>query len=304
MSKGDDLVALARGMAGTLYYTNDWWARMNPAESGGTDCSGLCRWLYSMFGYDIGTWTGDESGYGTEVARGHYPSEIPWGDLKPGDLIFMTASYWDNYNFDEYLCHVEIYCGGGTMIGHPGGFGPKEKHAQSWMEAYGCITWKVMRIFPDVPPDEWSLQMWRSNGSDAQRFRPIWHDDGYLSLQCVADNRMLDVKWAMKEPGTPVRNHKENGSIAQMWKLVQKEAGPERYKPASAAPYEIVSALSDDLCLDVCGASQEEGAGVCVFTRNGTKAQEWYILDNGDGTWTLANNNRIKLVLDCVGGGK
>lgn len=149
MSKGEELIALARSKAGQWYYTNDWWARMNPDESGGTDCSGFVRWCYLQFGIDVGTWTGDESYAGYEVARGHYPYEIPWDALQPGDLILMTANYWDNYAFNEYLCHIELYCGGGTMIGHPGGYGPQEKWAQAWMESYGCITWMVRRVFEE-----------------------------------------------------------------------------------------------------------------------------------------------------------
>jgi len=154
MSRGSDLIALARSKAGQWYYTNDAWARMNPDESGGTDCSGFARWCYLQFGEDIGTWTGDESSAGYEVARGHYPSDIPWDDLRPGDLILMTATYWNNYTFDQYLCHIELYCGGGTMIGHPGGMGPQEKWAQAWMEAYGCITWMVRRVFDDGEDDD------------------------------------------------------------------------------------------------------------------------------------------------------
>ena len=162
MSLGSDLIALARSKAGQWYYTNDQWARMHPEQSGGTDCSGFVRWCYLQFGYDVGTWTGDESQAGYEVARGHYPSEIPWDDLQPGDLILMTATYWNDYSFSHYLCHIELYCGGGTMIGHPGGYGPQEKWAQAWMSAYGCITWMVRRVFEgddDVSAtDVWSYQ--------------------------------------------------------------------------------------------------------------------------------------------------
>lgn len=157
MSKGTDLIALARSRAGDWYYTNDWWSRMNPEESGGTDCSGFVRWCYLQFGIDVGTWTGDESYAGYEIARGHYPWEIPWDEMEPGDLILMTANYWNNYDFDEYLCHIELYCGGGTMIGHPGGWGPQEKWAQAWMESYGCITWMVRRVFTEekvIPKQE------------------------------------------------------------------------------------------------------------------------------------------------------
>lgn len=166
MTKGEELVALLRSIAGQWYYTNDRWARMNPEESGGSDCSGTARWAYSKFGYDIGTWTGDESHAGYEIARGHYPSEIPWDIMKPGDLILMTATYWNNYEFDEYLCHVEIYCGGGTMIGHPGGYGPQEKWAQAWMEAYKCITWMVRRVFEseDEMENPWAYKNKDMNG--------------------------------------------------------------------------------------------------------------------------------------------
>ena len=130
---------------------------MNPEQSGGTDCSGFVRWCYAQYGYNVGTWTGDESNAGYEVARGHYPSEIPWDDMQPGDLILMTATYYDDYSFSHYLCHIELYCGGGTMIGHPGGMGPQEKWAQAWMSAYGCITWMVRRVFDgddDMNKDE------------------------------------------------------------------------------------------------------------------------------------------------------
>lgn len=153
MSRGEDLIALARSKAGQWYYTNDDWARLHPEESGGTDCSGFVRWCYLQFGVDVGTWTGNESYAGCEIARGHYPGEIPWDEMQPGDLILMTATYWDDYSFSHYLCHIELYCGGGTMIGHPSGYGPQEKDALAWMQSYGCITWMVRRVFDDGDDD-------------------------------------------------------------------------------------------------------------------------------------------------------
>lgn len=170
MSQGSDLIALARSKADQWYYTNDSWARMNPEQSGGTDCSGFVRWCYQQYGYNVGTWTGDESTAGREIARGHYPSEIPWDEMEPGDLILMTATYWNLWDFSKYLCHIELYCGNGTMIGHPGGYGPQEKWAQAWMQAYGCITWMVRRVFEgddDVSAtDVWSYKNTSMNGDN------------------------------------------------------------------------------------------------------------------------------------------
>lgn len=154
MISGEDIVGESRKYIGKLFYTNDWWARMNPEESGGSDCSGFCRYIFGKFGYDIGYWTGNESHAGIEIARGHYAWEIPWDIMKPGDLILMTANYWENWDFDEYLCHIEIYCGNGTMIGHPGGMGPQEKWAQAWMESYGCITWMIRRVIEEPKPEQ------------------------------------------------------------------------------------------------------------------------------------------------------
>lgn len=160
MSLGSGLIALARSKAGQWYYTNDDWARMNPEQSGGTDCSGFARWCYLQYGYDIGTWTGNESQAGYEIARGHYAWEIPWDIMQPGDLILMTATYWNLWDFSKYLCHIELYCGGGTMIGHPGGMGPQEKWAQAWMEAYGCITWMVRRVFESEDDEVSATDVW------------------------------------------------------------------------------------------------------------------------------------------------
>lgn len=153
MASGQDVIDLCRSKIGHWRYTNDYPDRLYPEEYGGTDCSGMVRWAYGKFGYDVGTWTGDESHAGREIARGRYPSEIPWDEMLPGDLILMTAKYTGNFEFNAYLCHIELYCGGGTMIGHPGGWGPQEKRAQAWMEAYGCTTWMVRRVIEEKEED-------------------------------------------------------------------------------------------------------------------------------------------------------
>lgn len=147
MATGSEIVSAMRSVAGAWYYTNDEPQRSDPERYGGTDCSGAVRWAYrKVADIDVGGWTGEQSSAGLEIARGHCPSEIPWSELRAGDLILMTASYRDLWDFSQYLCHIEVYCGNGTMIGHPGGMGPSEKRAQAWMEAYGCITWMVRRV--------------------------------------------------------------------------------------------------------------------------------------------------------------
>ena len=243
MSKGEELIALARSKAGQWYYTNDQWARMNPDESGGTDCSGFVRWCYLQFGYDVGTWTGDESYAGYEVARGHYPYEIPWDALQPGDLILMTANYWDNYAFNEYLCHIELYCGGGTMIGHPGGMGPQEKWAQAWMESYGCITWMVRRVF---------------EGDDDVSASDVWEYDYkgtaprgnmYNCMLGIYDNAQPSSIWEYDYKGTAPGGNMYN-CVTHMYAKVealQKAVDKLQVGGASVDYDKLADALADKL---------------------------------------------------------
>ena len=237
MSKGDELIALARSKAGQWYYTNDSWARLHPEESGGTDCSGFVRWAYLQFGIDVGTWTGDESYAGREVARGHYPSEIPWDDMQPGDLILMTATYWNDYSFSHYLCHIELYCGGGTMIGHPGGYGPQEKWAQAWMTSYGCITWMVRRVFEgddDVSAvDVWTYKNKSLNGdNDAYQLLTDIHNAinggtsslAYKNKKMNGDNDVYQILTDMNARLKKVENQAPVAGSVDYDKLANKVA--------------------------------------------------------------------------------
>lgn len=238
MTKGTELIALARSKAGQWYYTNDTWARMNPEASGGTDCSGFVRWCYLQFGIDVGTWTGNESYAGYEVARGHYPSEIPWDSLQPGDLILMTATYWNDYSFSHYLCHIELYCGGGTMIGHPGGYGPQEKWAQAWMQAYGCITWMVRRVF-EGDDDVSAFDVWGYTNHDMNG-----NSDAYQLL--------TDIHRAISNGTSSLmyKNQKMNGDndVYQMLTDMNKKLNTPNQTAVAAIDYDkLANAVADKL---------------------------------------------------------
>ena len=123
--------------------------------------------------------------------------------------------------------------------------------------------------------------MWPSNGGDNQKFRVIHYKNNWVGLQCVANDKCLDVKHASVDDGHDVWLYNRNDTKAQKWKFVRKKG---IYNPPEAAPFEIVSALDSNYALDVNEQSTEPGARVQIYKRNGTKAQEWYRLDNGDGT--------------------
>ena len=77
------------------------------------DCCGLVRHVVNLlkeeFGFSLGRWN---QGYQFDVL----PDEIPFEELKPGDLIFYTGHYYPDRGMREQphnMMHVEIYLGEG-----------------------------------------------------------------------------------------------------------------------------------------------------------------------------------------------
>ncbi|MBQ9069266.1 MAG: RICIN domain-containing protein, partial [Eggerthellaceae bacterium] len=90
------------------------------------------------------------------------------------------------------------------------------------------------------------------------------------------------------------------GTDAQKWTLQRAKGG---YVPEEVAPFELVPKLNEKLRLDVRGGEVGDCADVQVFDANGTVAQQWAVLDDGHGFWTLVNVNSGK-ALDVAYGGK
>lgn len=92
----DNLIAYASTFLGTPYV----WGGTSPTP--GFDCSGFTQYVYNHFGVHIGRTTYDQITDGTEV---------PIGNLKPGDLIFFGTK------IDPH--HVGIYIGFGAYMHAP-----------------------------------------------------------------------------------------------------------------------------------------------------------------------------------------
>ena len=60
------------------------------------------------------------------------------------------------------------------------------------------------------------------------------------------------------------------------------------------SPVYIVPILNENLALDCVGGGTENDTGIQIYEKNATGAQQWQVLDHGDGTWTLININSSK----------
>ena len=144
-----------------------------------------------------------------------------------------------------------------------------------------------------------SVQLFDANNTNAQKFAIEWCDDNTFMLRNLSCNLYLDVEGASTKSGATVQVYTGNGTIAQKWRAVQMGGG---YAPSFVQPVYIVPCTNENLALDVGGGSTDNGARIQVYNKNATGAQQWQVLDHGDGTWTLINVHSSK-ALDVVNGG-
>lgn len=99
-----------------VYAYSQGASRLTPDKNMSTDCSGLVYWAYKTIANTyIGTWTGNQIGYGTLVTKDKATAIAETG-LVVGDLIFYRWSSGSPATYD----HVDMYIGGGQVSGHGG----------------------------------------------------------------------------------------------------------------------------------------------------------------------------------------
>jgi hypothetical protein len=148
-----------------------------------------------------------------------------------------------------------------------------------------------------------NLQLYWSNLTSAQQFRLRYDERGYCVIE-TSFGSVLDVQHGIAASGTNVWQYGYNGSAAQKWLL----------RGSQQDGYEIVSALAGpegELCLDVAGAANSDGANLQIYAANGTYAQRFELMPVGafyggqrsvpDGIYTLAPALNPGLRLDVQG---
>ena len=222
-----------------------------------------------------------------------------FGNATRGDLYLDESSHVAMCQGNGQLSEFSISETGGTT-GKRGDQTGGEAH----MGAYYRGSWDGYlhcKENVEVGGDP-SRKVWQyaTNMTDAQKWEPRRNGDGTLTLVSKACGKALDVQGGSKESGTVVQAYPANGTDAQKWTLQRAKGG---YVPEEVAPFELVPKLNAKLRLDVRGGDAGDCADVQVHESNGTAAQQWAVLDDGHGFWTLVNVNSGK-ALDVAYGGK
>ncbi|OXM99718.1 glycosyl hydrolase 53 family protein [Bifidobacterium vansinderenii] len=153
-----------------------------------------------------------------------------------------------------------------------------------------------------------NVQLYGSNGTDAQIWKVTHDDDGYVTLKNANSGKVLDVSGGSANNGANVQQYDSNGTYAQKWVAVK-----------SGSAFKLVSALSPNLVIDVSGGSSANGANVQIWDSNDTKAQRWsfsaaktlrtridelaaeHKSDVAEGTYEIASTAKDSMRFDVVG---
>lgn len=138
-----------------------------------------------------------------------------------------------------------------------------------------------------------NIQLYQSNGTNAQKFKITYLGNGLYSIANVGSGKLLDVSGGNTKNGTNVWQYTGNGTGVQKWIL---QATGDGY-------YRIVSAISGK-CLDAADGRSSNGTNIQIYKSNGTDAQKFRLtLVNesrsvSDGVYTISSALSSGMVLD------
>ncbi len=108
------------------------------------------------------------------------------------------------------------------------------------------------------------VQIYSTNGTDAQVWRISTDASGYTTIYSGDSNKVFDVANGYAYSGATVQLYEYNGSLAQKWILTAYDAF-----------YKITSALNRLFVLDLSSANTTNGTKLQLWKDNGTSAQRW-----------------------------
>lgn len=109
-----------------------------------------------------------------------------------------------------------------------------------------------------------NIQLWQSNGTQAQAFKVSHDSNGFVTFTSVKSGKVLDVFDGKAKSYQNVWQFNSNNSRAQKWIVQQTSSG-----------YKIMSAIDTNYVLDLYNGSVRNGGNIQVFTSNDTIAQRW-----------------------------
>lgn len=151
-----------------------------------------------------------------------------------------------------------------------------------------------------------NVQLWKNNGSDAQKWKLVDTGDGRYKVvsKLVTDNGkalVLEVQANKKASGTNIQIYVDNNTEAQRFYLLDPnpDVAPSNYNLEDGV-YTVASYLNSNFVFDVASGSKDKGANIQIYKSNNTAAQKYIFVRDDDGYYTIGILGSAK-VLDVAG---
>ena len=257
------------------------WGGKDLYRDGGFDCSGFVNWVYNhVCGMDI------NSDYTSAASLYYnYCTPISEKDARPGDIVFWKGTYGSL----GYISHVGIYCGNGVTIdaGDPIGYDRvtdiKNMNGKTAERVYGRL----------VSLSDTSIRL------DSAIVKARVSDRAYTGSAQEPKPTVVAAGSVLKEGTDYTLSYSNNVNVGTA-SVTIKGKGNYRgsvtknfkiYKDTfKAGTYMASSALKSNFVMDVADGSTGAGAGIQLYSSNGTDAQRFEIQKTSDGYYTIQNS--------------
>lgn len=113
-----------------------------------------------------------------------------------------------------------------------------------------------------------NVQLYSTNGSNAQKFSITYISDGYYKIASMKDlTKNFDVSGGIAKNGANVQLYDNNNSLAQQW--IIKDAGNG---------YFYIISNCGGLYVEAAGGGKINGTNIQMYEGNGTKAQKFKLI--------------------------
>ena len=153
----------------------------------------------------------------------------------------------------------------------------------------------VLDVASGSAKDGAEVRQYAANGSTAQKWYIRDTGKGYV-LQSALGNWALDVQGGKSTKGAQVQLYSFNGTSAQYFALSSVVTMPTNKSVT------IGAAADSKMVIDIAGASKTDRAHAQLYSKNGTKAQNFVFTSVGNGVYAIKNVNSGK-VLEAAGNG-
>ena len=146
-----------------------------------------------------------------------------------------------------------------------------------------------------------NVWQYEDNGTDSQKWIVKKTSDGYYNIVSKLNGLYLDLQNGITKDNTNIRLYGKNNSNAQKFQI--KSTAPIKgSKTIENGTYEIVSAVKNNMVINIEGSSTANQANVNLWTYLGQAQQKFKLEYDGKGYYKIKNTNSGK-VLDVEWGG-